>query len=147
MPIPGHHGGDCLMSNMQFRSLQFQQFLGIQGVFPEVAKCSTVFIFPEDDIQGKVTTPSLDFSASLTSHRQLMPRLKSSYLAFSWRGGCNLQLVNFTFITLNFVCHLQPSQLCSTMLFHSCSPCSLIYHLEQLSISKLCCSHSFPGHL
>lgn len=33
------------------------------------------------------------------------------------------------------------------MLFHSCSPCSLIYHLEQLSISKLCCSHSFPGHL
>lgn len=33
------------------------------------------------------------------------------------------------------------------MLFHSCAPCSLIYYLEQLSISKLCCSHSFPGHL
>lgn len=49
-----------------------------------------------------MTSPALDFSASLTSHRQLIARLKSFYLAFSQHGGCNLSSLNFKSITLNF---------------------------------------------
>lgn len=45
-------------------------------------------------------------------------RLKSSYLAFNQYGGCNLHSVNFTFITLNVICHFIAQQ----SLFHSAIP-------------------------
>lgn len=91
------------MFHVQFRSLQLLQHLDIKRVFSAVSEYSAVSVFQENDVRGKATTSVLDFSASLISHRQLTPRLKSSYLYFSWHGGCNLHSVNFTFITLNFI--------------------------------------------
>lgn len=88
-----------------------------------VSKYSVIPVCLEGISKGKVTTPALDFSVSLTCRAWFMPRLKSSYLAFSRHGGCNLHSVNFMFVTLNFICHFiaQSSLLCNAIPYPSIS--------------------------